>query len=283
MVSSKIQISLVVCSIPRVTRKKNVWDFCLRAQSGYAHFIKFYNSAIKLGLVRTRDTFTFVNIHGRENEAENWKREWNSDYRILSIGSNVVCFYHLFSCFWTCKHFRLILSVLFSACPGFSLLKKHNRSLQMRGRRYKFQFLDNSAFRKLFIIYDWSGVCPKFRSESEKRSLSWQLGLPRDRTKAHLWQGKPQRNADLTRKRQNSYIMPFCNYIIGFWTRQICFSWRKFKVFLVKSFLFFFVDIFRILLGGGDRWFSTTVFFLCPLELSFSAKDWHFSLRCGFL
>ena len=70
MVSSRIQISQVVCSIPRVTRKKNVWDFCLRAQSGYAHFIKFYNSAIKLGLVRTRDTFTFVKIHGRENEAK---------------------------------------------------------------------------------------------------------------------------------------------------------------------------------------------------------------------
>ena len=100
-------------------RKKNVWDFCLRAESGYAHFIKFYNSTIKLGLVRTRDTSTFVRFHSnfgnRENEAENWNWKWNGDYCFFSIRSDALCFYHLFSCFWTCKHFfQFLVCLIFS-------------------------------------------------------------------------------------------------------------------------------------------------------------------------
>ena len=69
-ISSRFRISLEMFvqfrEFKSQERIKNVWDFCLRAESGYAHFIKFNNSAIKLGLVRTRDTSTFVRFHSKK-------------------------------------------------------------------------------------------------------------------------------------------------------------------------------------------------------------------------
>jgi hypothetical protein len=58
------------------------------------------------------------------------------------LGAMLYAFITCFPVFGHVSIFSNVLSVLFSACPGFPLFEKHDRSLQMRRRRHQFQFLD---------------------------------------------------------------------------------------------------------------------------------------------
>jgi hypothetical protein len=58
------------------------------------------------------------------------------------LGAMLYAFITCFPVFGHVSIFSNVLSVLFSACPGFPLFEKRYRSLQMRRRRHQFRFLD---------------------------------------------------------------------------------------------------------------------------------------------